>query len=225
MRIKTKLSRLAAGLLTVLLLAAVVLPAGAAEWIDLDAAGSITVTMKNKTKNQPVAGGELTLYQVAAVTEEDGSLSYTYTNGFETCGIDLGNLEDSALAGKLQAKLTDSTVKTTKQIGTDGTVTFTDLPLGLYLLVQNKAAAGYNAISSFLVSVPIQEDGAYVYDVDATPKVELYKETPTTPNTPSSPSTPKLPQTGQLDWPIPVLSFLGVLLFAIGWSMRKKSTK
>lgn len=212
---------LAAAVLAALCLLTVLLPAQAeGEWIDLSRTGSISVTMKNKS-GKAVAGGELTIYQVAAVTENDGNLSYTYTNGFEACGIDLGDLTASTLPGKLQEKLSANAAKTAVTVDKDGVARFSDLPLGLYLVVQTKAATGYNKVSSFLVSVPLTENGAYIYDVDATPKVQVYTETPATPSTPSTPTTPRLPQTGQLDWPIPVLSVLGVLLFALGWRLRR----
>lgn len=53
-------------------------------------------------------------------------------------------------------------------------------------------------------------------------------DTPDTPDTPKTPGTPESPtppnpgeppliQTGQLNWPIPVLAGAGILLFAIGW--------
>ncbi|MDY2814374.1 MAG: LPXTG cell wall anchor domain-containing protein [Dorea sp.] len=31
----------------------------------------------------------------------------------------------------------------------------------------------------------------------------------------------KLPQTGQLNWPVPVMAMSGMLLFMIGWSMYR----
>lgn len=42
------------------------------------------------------------------------------------------------------------------------------------------------------------------------------------PNQPASaaPSVPTLPQTGQLNWPIPVLTVVGLCLFALGWKLR-----
>lgn len=45
-------------------------------------------------------------------------------------------------------------------------------------------------------------------------------------STSETPPNPPLIQTGQLNWPIPVLAGLGILLFAMGWVMifmkRKK---
>jgi hypothetical protein len=37
---------------------------------------------------------------------------------------------------------------------------------------------------------------------------------------PSETSQPKLPQTGQLNWPIPVLVVLGLGVFTAGWIVR-----
>lgn len=225
MKIKRISGRLAALLLLVLLLALETLPAYAAdEWIDLDAKGSITLTLRDE-KKQAVGGGEVAIYQVATVAVDDGNLSFQYTNGFENCGIKLGDLNDSSLAGKLQAKLSKTASYVAKTVGKDGKVTFSDLHLGLYLVVQTKPATGYNAVSSFLVSVPMQENGTYIYSVDASPKMELAKKvnTPDKPKaeTPKPPKTGTLPQTGQLDWPIPILAVAGLLLFALGWQLRK----
>lgn len=217
------LGRIAAVLFSAILLMTGTVPSYAAEWIDLNKEGSISLTLLDKEKNQPVAGGEFTLYQVAGVAVDDGDLSFVYTNGWEECGIALDNLEDSALAGKLEGEIPASAAKVTRMVGEDGTVKFSGLSLGLYLLVQTKTADGYNEVSSFLVSVPLQEDGTYIYEVDASPKVEKASVNSETPNTPTEPAKPNvLPKTGQLDWPIPVLSVAGILLFAFGWSLRRE---
>ena len=34
-----------------------------------------------------------------------------------------------------------------------------------------------------------------------------------------------LPQTGQLNWPVPVLACSGVLLFAVGWVLNRQGKK
>ena len=119
-------------------------------------------------------------------------------------------------------------------IGADGTVLVQSLNLGLYLLVQDKAADGFEVISPFLVSVPMYENGAYIYEVNAEPKLSALTKTPATdPGTSggggssgggsssgSSSGTGTLPQTGQLNWPVPVLSALGLCLFFLGWMLR-----
>lgn len=50
--------------------------------------------------------------------------------------------------------------------------------------------------------------------------------TPTTPTNPSTPTTttskPTLPQTGQLNWPVPVLAAAGLSLCAAGWLIQRR---
>lgn len=211
--------RFAAALLAALMLLVGTVSAFAEnEWIDLDAKGSISLTLRNQDKSA-VGGGEITLIQVASVVADDGDLSFEYTNGFEDCGMSLENLT-SSLAATLESKISSSAVKKTKTVGSDGKVSFSDLELGLYLVVQTKAASGYNAVSSFLVTVPMHEDGQYIYSVDASPKVETVSKATPTPS-PTTPSDSNLPQTGQLDWPIPVLAATGLLLVLIGMMLKK----
>lgn len=37
--------------------------------------------------------------------------------------------------------------------------------------------------------------------------------------------TPELPKTGQLDWPVPVMAVLGLMIFAAGWALRRSGKK
>lgn len=217
-----KLHRIAVFLITAVLaigMACPVFAADASAVPELSRDGSLQVTMK--LDNKAVSGGELTAYQVADVALDDGDLSYEYTNGFENCGIDLGDLSDKTLADKLSKVVASDAGKVTQSVASDGTVKFSNLKLGLYLVLQTKSGTGYKDISAFLVSVPMQEDGAWVYNVDATPKIgTLTADTPT-PGKPNTPKVTTLPQTGQLNWPVPVLAVAGLLIFALGWSMRR----
>lgn len=215
--------RLLALFTTVMVLCTMSVAAFAHDVPDISKKGSIQITMQQgKTV---VSGGNLTLYRVGAVSENDGNYSFVLTGDFKDCGASLDKLQSNELANKLaQYAANKKLTGTTKEIGKDGTASFTDLELGLYLLVQNKAATGYNKVDSFLVTVPMLENGKYIYDVNASPKVEV-KPNPTTPTTPSTqkPSTPSsstLPKTGQLNWPVPILVVSGLVLFSIGWMLR-----
>lgn len=57
------------------------------------------------------------------------------------------------------------------------------------------------------------------------PDTPVSPENADNPVSPSRPDNPVLPQTGQLNWPIPVLACSGVLLFAAGWVLNKKGKK
>ena len=280
--------QLAALLLAVALAAACAVPAFAAATaasIELTRKGSITVTLRDSESGSAVSGGKLTLYQVASISRQNGNLSYDYTNGFENCGVSLGDLSESDLARTLDDKRPADSKGETLTLDTDGKAVFSRLPLGLYLVVQSTASTGYEKINPFLVSVPLVEEDTYLYDVDALPKVGTLTPTtppdvpeepdkptepekPTTPENPDRPETPDipeepgkntppgadnpddwvlngrpdknaapnpgnpedwvlngrptLPQTGQLNWPIPVLTAAGTCLIAAGILLRKK---
>ena len=186
---------------------------------DLSRKGSVTVTVR--MGDTPISGGSLTLYRVGDIAEDDGNYSFALTEAFLASGASLDDLSAPDLAETL-AGYAGNTSGVTKTIAADGSAAFTELELGLYLAVQTDAAPGYSRLAPFLVSVPYMEDGTYQYEIDATVKGEL-ERTPT-PTEPEKPSDPSLPATGQLNWPIPVLATLGVLLFATGWWLiaRKK---
>ena len=62
-------------------------------------------------------------------------------------------------------------------------------------------------------------------DTPDTPDFPEQPDTPDNPVSPDSPDKPVLPQTGQLNWPVPVLACSGVLLFAIGWVLNRQGKK
>ena len=269
--------RLAAVLAALTLLVWCAAPAFALEVVDLSRTGSIKVSLYDSETSEAVGGGTLTLYRVAKVQKDNANLSFVYTNGFEDCGVELGDLSEGERAGRLAEKIAATAESTTVEISDLGVAEFGDLEVGLYLVVQTTAAENYNVINPFLVSVPIQENGSYVYDVDALPKVgTAAKKTPEPPDTPDTPDTPDkpeeenpntpvapgpdnpdgwvlgahgekiylnpeapspdnpngyvmgahgLPQTGQLNWPIPVLAVTGVVLVAAGIKLKKGTRK
>ena len=186
---------------------------------DTSRRGSIHVTMH--TGETAVPGGSLTLYRVGEVRESDGNYDFVLTGDFSGSNVSLDDVQSAGLAQELAAFAAEHQLSgMTGEIGKDGTIAFADLQLGLYLLIQNEAADGYNKADPFLVSVPMLEEGVYIYNVDASPKVELEKASEPDKPKPSRPTGSKLPQTGQLNWPVLVLAASGLTLFAIGWILR-----
>lgn len=268
--------------------------------LDPERTGSITVS---PTSGKSI-GTELSIYRVADVVVDNADQQYILTEDFSGSGADLTNLDNTEeLAKTLSAYAANQGLSgTTKAVGTDGSVTFDSLPLGLYLLIQTVAQPGESIVNPFLVSVPMLDGNAeWVYDVDAGPKAETYELIDVTVkkvwndgnNTSSRPSSvtvnlydgstlidtvtlvsanswshtwtglkksdgysvseepvngyttaysqsgymftitntggsttpggsstpPGLAQTGQLNWPIPLLAVCGVALFAIGWGL------
>lgn len=182
--------------------------------------GTITVEMEYEGK--AVAGGTLSAYRVGQIQESDGNYSFAKAEAMASFSGSYENIASADLAESIAAFVKENRIAA---YGTaknqNGKAVFADLELGLYLIVQTEASEGFEPLKPFLVSVPMNEGGHYVYEVSADGKFQLQQEPePTTPTTPPKPSEPTLPQTGQLNWPIPVLVVLGLCLFSFGWVLR-----
>jgi LPXTG-motif cell wall-anchored protein len=201
-----------------LLLASMTVTAFAHEVPDLTENGTITLTIIHDEKE--LNGGELELYRVGDIQEDDGDYSFVFTAAFGGDTVTEADLDDPALAAELEEGLTGTAAATAKI--ENGKAVFTDVAPGLYLVHQKTATPGFAAMNSFLLSMPNFVDGKYETEISATPKVGLETLPPTRPTGPTEPS---LPQTGQLNWPIPVLAVLGLALVSAGFVLkyRKKS--
>ena len=187
---------------------------------DLTKKGSITFTMKyNK---QDIDGGTLTIYRVGDIVQDDANYSFHLIEKIDASKSVVEDPQKAGLAGELASKVQRSDAYRDNVKIEKGQVKFTDVEPGLYLVMQHSAAAGYECISPFLISVPQFTKGEYKLDVTADPKVPIEtKPAPTTKPT-TKPTQPgdKLPDTGQLNWPVPVLVCSGVALFVLGWVVR-----
>lgn len=194
---------------------------------ETDKNGSIQITMKDAENQQTVPGGTITCINVGILETEQGKSIWKFTNIFANCGLNMEQMQTEEFAEKLWKYAQEkSAYGTTKEINKSGTVLFENIPVGVYLLVQQKAADGYYEVHPFVVTIPVQNENGWCYDVDASPKMEKMKKKTVTPEKKQEDSkkqnSRKLPQTGQLNWPIPVLTFLGVILFTIGWRLYRK---
>ena len=166
------------------------------------------------------------LYRVGNVSEDDGNYSFSLAGDFADSGVSLADISHAALAGELAEYASARHIEgAAEPISEDGRMTADGLTPGLYLVTQENAADGFEPISPFLVSVPMYDGGTYVYDVDATPKLDTLTKTPDVPEQPSAPGEPILPQTGQINWPVPALSALGMVLFLCGFRMRSRQRR
>lgn len=211
-------------LLSLLLCLAFPAAAIAHEVPDLSQTGSISVAMVYD--GETVGGGSLMLYRVGNVSEDDGNYSFSLAGDFADSGVSLADISHAALAGELAEYASARHIEgAAEPISEDGRMTADGLTPGLYLVTQENAADGFEPISPFLVSVPMYDGGTYVYDVDATPKLDTLTKTPDVPEQPSAPGEPILPQTGQINWPVPALSALGMVLFLCGFRMRSRQRR
>ena len=219
--------RIPALLAALLVLLALAVPVCAQELPDPQMTGSLTLWMA--FDGDPLEGGSLTLYRVGDISFSDGNAGFSLVEALSD-GPELSNLDNPNLARTLaelaqRRGLTPLTAQIEK-----GSAAFFPLTPGLYVVTQSRlqATEGFDAIQPFLISLPRWEEGAYVYDLTAAPKVPLVpQETeptePPPPTEPVPPGDPDLPQTGQLNWPVPVLAVLGMTFFLAGWALCRNS--
>ena len=147
-----------------------------AQDFDPEKTGAISVTLTEQQDKEPIVGAELSVYYVATVVmDADGNLIYDYTEDFKQFDT---ALDDTSLATKLDAFVSQHSVPSTKMTtNVDGTALCNELPLGLYFVKQTGAVEGFAPCTPFLVTVPNEKNGEYVYEVNASPKTEVARLT------------------------------------------------
>ena len=218
-------NRILAILLALILVVAFAVNASAVEETvsmpDLSKKGSLTFTMD--VDGEPLDSGNLNLYHVATVVQvTDKRYDFRLLEELTAIGatLDTDDLYDSVQAQRLLIHAQDALDDYLTLPIENGKVRFNGLETGLYLVWQrpDDASDGYDAILPFLISVPKWQNGMYTLNVDADPKVP-FETKPTEPPPPTPPPPPDLPQTGQLNWPVPVMTVAGVTLVITGWAL------
>lgn len=201
-------------------------PARAAE-----PAGSLTLrcTVKKGGKTVPLAGDTYALVRIAdARVTGGGAIVYTVRPEYKAFDCDFSSLPTSRLRAKARVLWEEARKHpedwTTGVTDREGTARFEGLVPGLYLVTRTAAAPKNSRYVSepFLTSVPEIVEGSVLYDVVSAPKFG-WEEKPV-PTTQPKPPSPALAQTGQLWWPVPLLTLIGLELIAIDlYRDRKKS--
>lgn len=213
---------------------------------DLSHSGSISINLRYG--EEPVSGGSLVCYRAGDVEKNNESYGFKLNADFSDSRIPIDDIYSAETADKLaQWAQKEKLSGTPAEVDNQGHTVFSGLKPGLYLLIQDKASKKYYGVEPFLVSVPMNESGMYIYDVDASPKVELVgsskPETPVDPEDPEKPNGSKdptkpneskdpakstdsvLPQTGQLNWPVPIMCVSGLMLLTVGLLLRTNKKK
>lgn len=132
-----------------------------------NAAGEGKIQVSPQRGGMFVPGGEVTLYRVGEAVEG----GYRLSAGVADWIVEDEDIFDPELAGWIIQSTTAE--GTEKAIGDSGSVTFTDLEAGVYLIEQTEAAPGYEAFTPFLVVLPLSGPQ---WEVATYPKVDKAPE-------------------------------------------------
>ncbi len=180
MKVRLKIKKACLSIFAIVLLGlSVSVPALAMPAIDTSKVGSITINVESAYG--AVSGVGFSVYQVANVTSSGSYTLTTGANGFSGSGVVLSSLTTASLAEKAAKKLKNYAVANsiTGSSGTtnaSGTVAFTDLTLGYYLVVQTTTVGADTISNPFLVAVPMKNTAEtdWIYDVVSYPKAEIH---------------------------------------------------
>lgn len=146
-----------------------------ANTLDTTKKGTITITLKESGKENPIVGAEISIYKIASATSENHNLKYVYTNELSSCQSNLNDLTNTSLAKELSECIKEVNIANKKETNQNGIVKFTDLDLGLYLVSETNNVDGYSNIDNFLVQLPVYVDNSWDYSVEALPKTDIIR--------------------------------------------------
>ena len=175
-RNKFILKRISAILVLCALVLAFCATALAAGTIDKSRTGSVTVEMEYG--GDVVTGGTLAIYYVGEVAYGNGGYYFALTDDFDDFTGAKSYTESEALTDDVADAIYEYVVENSlsayqSKVNITGTVVFSGLKVGLYLVVQTQASTGYEAFLPFLITVPMYDDGEYEYNVTAYAKFSL----------------------------------------------------
>jgi sortase A len=137
---------------------------------------------------------------------------FEYSAGFEDSNADIDVFTEENI-NKIQ-EYAEKNAKPiyTKTTDLNGKFTISELPEGAYLLVQTDNKDKY-IVQTTLVQISKESN----YNITVTPKVLKVADLENTSSITTEVNEMMLPYTGVLNWPIPVLVVIAILLFCIGW--------
>lgn len=216
--------------------------------IDMSRLAEISILLSCKNDSGTVtdiSGAQVLVYKAGELVYSNGSYTCKLTEDFAGSGYSLNGLDTEQAvktARGLASYAKENSLSCYEQItDSNGSAVFKDLPVGVYLVTQaggQGVAKKYKPFESFLVTLPANEDGQYVYDLKAQPKTDTIQpynpSKKTTTKTTTSTKTPKhasllgkLTKTGDsFDYPL-YLGILGIaaLTMLCLWILRARDKR
>lgn len=179
-----------------------------------DKTGTVNFVAVESETNENIPNLSIDIYQIGMKNEEG---NFEYSAGFEGSNLNIDTFTEENINSIKEYAIKNAKAYDTKITDSNGEFTISDLQEGAYLFVQTSKTDEYT-MQTMLVQVPeIDEQGNSNYTITAKPKiVTVPEESVVDTSTPSSNGS-TLPYTGVLNWPIPVLVVVALVLFCIGW--------
>ena len=141
--------------------------------VDFSKKGNITITLSDSSNTEYVEGANIKISKLATASSLNSNLTFDYQEDLIDCQTDIqnNNLNEDVLNCIHQSSVS------TKEGITDslGYLSFDNLDLGLYLVEQTNTVSGYSQIDPFLVYLPQVENNSWIYQIDATPKIDILR--------------------------------------------------
>lgn len=140
--------------------------------VDFSRKGTIDITLSEE-EDIKVSGAEITIYKVADAGVNNSNLEFVYDDDLSTCKEDLdkGNITNEVVTCVTSSDLVSYSGVTDEE----GRVHFDNLDLGLYLVSQTNQVEGYSKVSPFTVMIPQVQGNSWIYEIEATPKVDIIR--------------------------------------------------
>ncbi len=140
--------------------------------------GSIILHVADARTGKTIENVSFRLYFFAAAYEKGNGVGYDYVVPYDDCNMDMDNLQDAYLPVHLtHFAFTHDLPFTIKSSDKSGSVVFDNLVPGVYLIVPSGNIPDYFVPSPFVINIPLfdKENKSWVYDVIATPKMQIYE--------------------------------------------------
>lgn len=133
-----------------------------------------------------ISGIELSIYQVASLSVNQGEAKYALTEEFADSGVEFSEMtadESMAAAGKFADMVKEKNISGRTVVSENGTADFGAVEHGIYLVCQTgkKGTANeYTELKPYLVMTPqrsLDNESAWEYDVVSIPKMGIENKT------------------------------------------------
>jgi len=141
--------------------------------VDFSKKGSINIVLSEINDNLKVSGASITIYKIADAVSSDNNLAFDYIDDLEEYET---MINDGIITDEMVKIIEESELVNYSGVTNNlGELEFTDLDLGLYLVMQTNQVEGFSKIDPFLVYIPKVIENKWVYDVEALPKVDIIR--------------------------------------------------